>query len=299
MRPRRASSEAAVAFALASGQVLAVGGFRADDCWTVANGRHQLSEERCCVQDAPPDCWEGIFTEEHCCTGWTAPERSPDLGALLAGAPEGIILGGGRKHDRQLKMRLRSPAGVPEHVLIYLAFDRVLTPSIDKSSGYEAAAWNEVYSQLIHTDDVFLDLGANFGQVSVPVALGLAKRGRVIAIEPFALSFRCLTANSVVNGLADRMTSLHAAVGPPSMRGLGAVSDHEQVDLWLETFRPTLAMATFTAERNTSAFRPRFITVDSLNLDRLDFIKADIEGSELSALQGAERSLARDRKSVV
>ena len=59
-------------------------------------------------------------------------------------------------------------------MLTYFAYDPVLTPKIDDGDGYEPAAWNEVYTQLIHADDVFIDLGANFGQVVVPIALGLS-----------------------------------------------------------------------------------------------------------------------------
>lgn len=137
--------------------------------------------------------------------------------------------------------------------------------------------------------DVVLDLGAHCGTYTVKAALAVGLSGRVIAIEPSEQNYQLLQANVQVNGLQN-VTTLRAGVW--STRGmlplrLSAVSV-------AHTFQDRLEGASST----TQIEEVQVDTVDNIcqafHLDRIDFIKIDIEGSEIEALRGMQKTLEGD-----
>ena len=45
--------------------------------------------------------------------------------------------------------------------------------------------------------------------------------------------------------------------------------------------------------------KTRLMTIDELNLPRLDLIKVDIEGTEIDALQGVQETIFRNRQQLI
>ncbi|MCL4365000.1 MAG: FkbM family methyltransferase [Candidatus Marsarchaeota archaeon] len=130
--------------------------------------------------------------------------------------------------------------------------------------------------------DVVIDAGGYKGTFAVYAAKAVGESGRVIVFEPDSENYKMLQKNIELNGLIN-VTLIHKA-------------------LWGETDR-LLFNDKHTA--GSSFFGGSFNTreIDAVSLDeelkklavtRVDFIKMDIEGSEIQALNGAKRTLTEN-----
>jgi FkbM family methyltransferase len=96
-------------------------------------------------------------------------------------------------------------------------------------------------------------------------------------------------------GADDARTTIHVPVynGYP-FDGLGTLHDDE-TDLWLQG-----AVFFFDERRlETETYSCDIVALDNLDLDPVDFIKLDVQGSELDALRGAAATLERDRPTLM
>lgn len=133
--------------------------------------------------------------------------------------------------------------------------------------------------QFLKPDGVVLDLGAHIGTFSLTAA---ARGCRAYAVEASPRNVELLRESAGQNGWADRLHVVHAAIGDRK----GELSFHV-AGPWGHVgtvWRP--GSATVAAE-----------TVDDLmtqfGCNRVDFVKLDVEGSEVAALAGARRLLGR------
>jgi FkbM family methyltransferase len=153
-----------------------------------------------------------------------------------------------------------------------------------------------VIVDLLPDQAIIVDGGANIGFFAIPVAQRVQDRGsRVIAFEPQRELFYALAGTIVLNdlsncwvhnlGLGDRASQ---AQMPPV--NYGAQGDYGTVNLELvDTKIPKCYYSTNTVD---------IVTIDSMNLPRLDFLKLDVEGYELEALAGARNTLTQHRPCV-
>ena len=150
-----------------------------------------------------------------------------------------------------------------------------------------------LFASLIPADGVVLDVGAHAGQFAKLFAR-LAPQGRVYAFEPspYALSIltRAIRFNGLGNvvivplGLSDRPGTARLSTPIKRRGGLGF----------------GLAHLGDTEGRKGVAHEVRLTTIDEACRDfqRLDLIKIDVEGWELSALRGGAGTLRRFRPAV-
>jgi FkbM family methyltransferase len=136
----------------------------------------------------------------------------------------------------------------------------------------------------VHKGDVVLDCGANVGVFTREAV----KRGArlVVAIEPVPQNLECLRRN-----LRAEIASGRVMVYPKG------VWDRDDV-LTLNESNNSSAEDSFVRTENTHpGIALPLTTIDKLvaelKLDRVDFIKMDIEGSETKALLGAQQTLRR------
>ena len=132
--------------------------------------------------------------------------------------------------------------------------------------------------------DVALDLGGNLGTSALLFARLVGRRGRVISFEPAFADL--LERNVRANGLGN-VTVVPAAVGDRCGTAEFAVTD----------FGPDSRID--PGGRGGHRVTVPLVTVDAYcrdeGVDRVDFIKMDIEGGELPALRGAERTIREHR----
>lgn len=132
--------------------------------------------------------------------------------------------------------------------------------------------------------DTAIDLGANQGIFTNAFAAAVGPSGRVAFVEPIPWQFERVQANVKTNHF-NNVTGVQAAISNRA----------GQAELSLGGGDTSASIA--------HSFGGASITVDTATLDgiceandltRVDFIKADVEGEEIHALEGASRVIERD-----
>jgi FkbM family methyltransferase len=149
--------------------------------------------------------------------------------------------------------------------------------------------------RLFRSEWVVLDVGANVGFWTVPMAKALGQCGRVHAFEPVPSNNLRLRENLRLNGLQS-VTEVHD-LGLSDRPAVLPISFREDFANGSGT-----GNASIVIDDTDSRFRWGMITVDtldsifpSLNVRRIDFIKVDIEGHEDKFLDGASSTIQQFR----
>jgi FkbM family methyltransferase len=141
-----------------------------------------------------------------------------------------------------------------------------------------------------------MDIGANIGLVSIPLGRHLQSlEGRLFSIEPVANNAGRLRANLRLNGLERIVSVMECALGDNE----GSMEIGREAGGGAETgnaaLRPGAEAIGENLEWTTTRVRRLDNVADDFSLDRLDFIKIDVEGAELSVLKGGMKTIERFR----
>lgn len=153
----------------------------------------------------------------------------------------------------------------------------------------EYGEWSEIeidfHCRLVSDDSVILDIGANIG--SHTLAYGQkAVKGQVIFFEPQPIMFSLLSKSVKTAGLSN-VTGHCAAVSDV----IGTV--YFEFPNYGEIGNFGMVKRSDSTEQQGVEDNVRMITVDSLELDRCDFIKIDAEGGTTSILAGAANTIEK------
>jgi len=144
--------------------------------------------------------------------------------------------------------------------------------------------WFHVYKP--RTGDVIVDIGGGRGEDVFAFSRAVGGTGRVFAIEPHPESFRILEKFCAMNGLANVTTLNFACVDEPASLQI------ETLPVWESNYVRAGAPT-------PTSYPVQGLTFDSLteqqHIDRIDFLKMNIEGAERHALPGCRVALQRVR----
>ena len=131
---------------------------------------------------------------------------------------------------------------------------------------------------MIGADSVVVDAGANIGNHTVFFSL-ICGAKHVHSFEPMRVAFSILSRNIEINGLADRVTGHNFALGAD--------------EGWAELVRYVEynTGGTVLDLQKPGSYPVR--TIDALRLEKLDFLKIDVEGGQIEVLSGSRETLAR------
>ena len=147
---------------------------------------------------------------------------------------------------------------------------------------------------------VAVDGGANIGVHTIEWARCMHGWGRVIAFEAQEVVFYALAGNVALNNCFNarvRLAALGEACGEMDVPQPDYTRPGSFGSLELREHAGNEFIGQ-TVSREGGASVP-VVSLDSLDLPRLDFLKLDIEGMELEALRGARETLARTQPIVI
>lgn len=173
-----------------------------------------------------------------------------------------------------------------EGVTFELDLSEVIEASLFYSGTFEVETERAI-SALVRPGDVAIDVGANIGYHTFRMAAGVGERGRVLAIEPMSRARNRLLRNLELNPQFGNIVVSAAAAS--DVDGQAEVS-------FQSSFR-------LSGDVDHAQEVVKMRTLDSLvaehDLQRVDFIKVDVDGYEARVFRGAEKTLRRWRPELV
>jgi FkbM family methyltransferase len=137
-----------------------------------------------------------------------------------------------------------------------------------------------------------IDVGANFGYFTLLLGDAVGASGRVIAVEPNPETASLLRESVALNGHAGRTRIVDKALSDATGTA------------WLFSPNSEPKNATVVGQPNMPGgrtFEIPTVALDDIALDgpRVDLVKIDAEGAEMSIVQGMRRLIERDRPMIV
>jgi FkbM family methyltransferase len=152
-----------------------------------------------------------------------------------------------------------------------------------------------LFSTLIQPGWTVFDVGANVGQYSLMASTAVQSQGAVHAFEPIPQNYMRASEHITMNNLTNIQLNTFAAW-------------HEETELELgQSADMTDNAGTFSVGAKVAsaaiAFRVKAKSLDQYvseqGVSKVNLVKMDIEGAELSALRGFQSTLKRDRPIVL
>lgn len=173
----------------------------------------------------------------------------------------------------------------------------LVSVSILRSRQWQTGVWDALNSRL-STGAVLLDVGAHIGYFSLKGAAKVGPTGRIVSFEPNPQTLVELRSNVAASHVESVVTVVPIAV----------TDRDQQLTLYATTGVNTGGSS--LSKENAGAFddapkgypvrgRPIDDVVAELGLTRVDAMKVDVEGAEVSVLKGAVKTLAKFHPKVV
>ena len=154
------------------------------------------------------------------------------------------------------------------------------------------------YERLVRPGHTVVDVGANVGAHTLPLARAVGPAGRVFAFEPTSFAFGKLKANLALN----------AELGPRVVpeQAMLVKADAEALPERLYSSWPVTGDLELHPQHRGQLMdtdQARSVTLDAYvraaGLDAVDFVKIDVDGNEDHVLHGAHETLARFRPAMI
>jgi FkbM family methyltransferase len=143
--------------------------------------------------------------------------------------------------------------------------------------GQYSEAEVRIIRAFVHAGDTAIDVGANIGDLTLPMSQCAGDAGRVYAVESHIDTFQVLCANLALNEVKNT-------------KAINAfIADSDQVD-----FAGPWGKFGYVSE----TWAPPYLAIDALNLEKCAFIKVDVDGKELEVLRSAAQTIAKTRPVV-
>lgn len=156
----------------------------------------------------------------------------------------------------------------------------------------------EYLEKNLRHDDVFIDIGANFGEFTVAVA-GRLSQGRVIASEPHEPTHYMLAESVNLNKFSNVILLPYGLGATDGKATLFDRPSYREAGLRNEGLFTQFSDASRDVIAGSMIVRRLDTLVDELRLNRLDWIKIDVEGAEFAVLQGACSTLETYRPKLL
>lgn len=169
--------------------------------------------------------------------------------------------------------------------------------SIYLLGGFEPATL-QLYRRLVSAGDVVLDIGANIGSHTLPLAQLAGEKGRVLAFEPTRFAIDKLRVNAALN------PDLEPRIEAGQLMLVAQPTDAVESAIYSSwPLAETEGLHEQHRGRLMSTEGAKAVTLDEFlahrGVDRVNFIKIDVDGNEPAVLAGAEETLKRHKPKIL
>ncbi len=141
-------------------------------------------------------------------------------------------------------------------------------------------------SRIIRPGMIVADVGANIGLYTMRASRLVGSQGKVIAIEAEPSNYEALVFNLKLNQTNNVIPLNLAAWDKEAMLDLHIFQEHA-----LHSLTPS---ARESAKSIKVKARPLDKVLQELGIEKVDWIKIDVEGAEVEVLQGMEKTISRN-----
>lgn len=151
---------------------------------------------------------------------------------------------------------------------------------------YVSEGCYENFGTTLKDGDYVVDAGANIGMFSVIASNAVGRGGKVFAFEPLKEISAILKENITENN-CENITVVNDLLG----------DSNKSVKFFCDLENNYNGSSTVIQKENTKTLKLNQITLDDFvqknSIQKIDFIKADIEGAERDLLRGAEQTIKK------
>jgi FkbM family methyltransferase len=207
-------------------------------------------------------------------------------------------------HPGETTTNLKSSYSERTFAVSGLATDVSVLGQIVKTGGVWEPHIMNLMSRLVQPHDVCLDIGANIGTLTMVLA-DLAQEGVVHSFEPSSINSSFLKKNIRQNSLKN--AHVHA-IGLGNMAGRAEFTNLVGLEgcSFVSPAGRQSEQVVESAWGSGVEQKSESVTIDTLDnwvakhrIDRVDFVKMDVEGCELAVLEGGQTTFLRDRPKLI
>jgi FkbM family methyltransferase len=206
----------------------------------------------------------------------------------------------GSDRIRNLISRILIPSAEGPTVISFKEkFNIIVDPTKDKgleSSLYYHGTYEEgtlfIIAQCLGVGDIFIDVGANIGLMSLFASTKVGDTGKIYAFEPEPDIFQILMQNIDLNNFQN--IELH-------MKALGSKTESGRISLAFEDIRgsATLSKSDSDSHGKDIEMIPLDVFINKNRIRIVKMIKVDVEGWELEVLKGGTNLLCSDNAPIL
>ena len=145
----------------------------------------------------------------------------------------------------------------------------------------------------IQNGDIVVDAGARIGSFSAKISAAAGREGRVVAIEPEPRNYACLLKNIEANQLNNVVAIQRMLWSRAQMLDLYLSANGAAHSAYCDPFYGS------TGERLSVEAETLENILKGFGIDAVNFVKMDIEGSEVEALKGMKKILESDTQLAI
>ena len=147
----------------------------------------------------------------------------------------------------------------------------------------------KLYESVVKTGDTVIDGGAHLGMHTIPLAKAVGTTGRVLAFEPLV-------------HIADHLSELTNSYSQITVYQEALSDKVSKAQFFEVTEFPWLSSLSLRSLENSPSQSSTIVTclsIDSLNLTSLHFMKLDLEHHEYQAIYGAKDAIRKFRPIII
>lgn len=154
------------------------------------------------------------------------------------------------------------------------------------SPQFESWMWNHLN---LGKGDVFVDVGAHIGKYTVLIAKVVGDEGLVIAVEPHPENYKTLMENVKLNNLKNVIALRMAAWSKEGKLKLFIGDSHSHHSIIRDYGFGSIYVQARTLDK----------VFEELKVEKIDYIKIDVEGAELEVLKGLVKTFKKHSPTVI